>query len=98
MSRDSIGITDLEGRILYMNSAGLALVGLDKIDRVDAAFVTDLFIDDQKKKFHDLIMPSINSTGSWMGEISLHHKKSGNAIPGEMNAFTNKDRKSGGPF
>ncbi|HYA85913.1 MAG TPA: PAS domain S-box protein, partial [Nitrospirota bacterium] len=100
MSSDFISIADMEGRILYMNAAGLNLVGLDSIEDSRRKVISDFLIGTDHSRLEKEILPIIieKGTGSWTGELALRHIKTGMLIPVEMNLFIIKDRKNDKPI
>jgi len=97
-SSDLIATADLEGRLLYMNSAGLKLVGLDTIEDVRNKPVRDFHLEADYHRFEKQIMPSILHSGSWIGEIAFRHFKTGVPVPVEMNGFVIRDGETGQPI
>jgi PAS domain S-box-containing protein len=98
MSRDFIGITDLDGRVLYMNAAGLKLVGLDSIEETRTKSLQDFLMERDHRRLEKEMLRSIFGTGTWIGELALRHFKTGAPIPVEMSAFIIKDTKSDKPI
>ncbi len=97
-SADLIGIADLEGRLLYLNSAGQKLVGLDSIEDVRNKPVHQFHMEADYRKFESEIFPSILQTGSWMGETAFRHFRTGAPIPVDMNSFLIRDGITGRPI
>ena len=98
MSRDFIAIADLDGRILYVNEAGLELVGLDSFEESRTKSIQDFLMETDHRRLETEMLPTIFGTGTWIGELALRHFKTGTPIPVEMNAFTIKDTKSDKPI
>jgi PAS domain S-box-containing protein len=97
-SSDMIGIADLEGRLLYMNSAGLKLAGIDSFEDVRNKSVRDFHFEADYRKFEGHILPSILKTGSWTGEVTYRHFKTGAEVPVDMNGFLIRDDITGQPI
>lgn len=98
MSRDFIGIADLDGRLLYMNAAGLKLVGLDNVEDSRGKMISDFLMVADHSRLEKEMLPAVFRTGTWIGELALRHCATGVPIPVEMNAFIIKDRKNGKPI
>lgn len=69
---DFVGYTDLEGKVLYVNPAGLAMVG-----RTDEEVATTTFVDyvpaEIGQKILEEYMPIVMEKGIWSGEVDLQH-------------------------
>jgi PAS domain S-box-containing protein len=78
-STDFIGICDLDGTPLFVNRAGLAMVGLDSIEQARRMPVASFFFpEDQHRIVHDFF-PSVLQTGHGEIEIRFRHFKTGEA-------------------
>ena len=98
MSRDFIGIADLDGRVLYVNAAGLRLVGLDSVEGSRRKTIPDFLMESDHRWLEKEMLPAIFGTGTWTGELALRHFETKVPIPVEMNAFLIRDRKSDKPI
>jgi signal transduction histidine kinase len=78
-SSDFIGFATLEGRPQYLNPAGLALVGLPRLDR--DAHILDFIAPSDRNRARDECWPIAISTGRWTGELYFQHFSTGNTIP-----------------
>ena len=97
-SSDLIGIADLAGNLVYLNSAGLRLVGIDAFEDVRNTSVRQFHLPEDYHRFETEIMPSILKNGTWAGEIAYRHFKTGAPVPVEMNAFIIRDEETGRPI
>ncbi|NTW89183.1 MAG: PAS domain S-box protein, partial [Desulfobulbaceae bacterium] len=97
MSRDMIGIASMDGRVIYMNAAGLCLVGLAGIEAARAAVVLDFFPESSSQQAHEEIMPTLLENNFWQGETRLRNFSTGKEIDVEMAIFLIKDSQ-GTPF
>jgi two-component system, cell cycle sensor histidine kinase and response regulator CckA len=98
MSRDFISIADLNGGILYMNAAGLKLVGFDSPEDYRGKMVSDFLMEADHRMLENVLLPAVFGTGTWIGELALRHFTTGMPIPVDMSAFLIKDRKNGKPI
>jgi PAS domain S-box-containing protein len=78
-SSDLIGFASLDGRPQYLNPAGLALVGLSRLDR--DAHILDFVAPSDRNRAHDECWPTVISTGRWTGELHFQHFRTRNTIP-----------------
>ncbi len=97
-SSDFIGMATLEGQTLFVNEAGLKMVGLEKISQVLYTEIWDYIGETFKQKFTQEILPKIISQGQWQGEGQMQHLHSGKLIDVVMNAFLVKHPKSTEPL
>ncbi len=88
---DFIGITSLEGKILYLNPAGLSLMGLDNLEMA----MTKKFIDFYSPREHKFMVKDIAREvipkGRSQKERNLRHFVTGEDIAVDTNIFLVKD-------
>ena len=84
-STDYISMASFEGRVLFVNAAGRALVGL-AVDR-DVTLMT--LADFRAPKFSHAA--EVLATGSWTGELELRHFQTGEVIPTHATSFLVRD-------
>ncbi len=94
-SNDFIGIADFNGNALFVNPAGRAMVGLVDEYEVKKTRIEDYFPDDLKPFLNDVIIPTLLSQGSWNGELTFRHLKTGERIPILYDLFLSKDSETG---
>jgi PAS domain S-box-containing protein len=71
-STDFIGICDLDGVPIYVNPAGLELVGLDGIAEARRVRVSDFFFPEDRSTIMDDFFPSVIASGH--GEIEVRFR------------------------
>ena len=71
-STDFIGVFDLEGVPLYVNPAGLALVGLDDMEAARRTHLRDFCFPEDQARLMDEFLPSVIRTGH--GEIDVRFR------------------------
>ncbi len=96
-SRDFIGISDLAGVPIFVNDAGMALVGALDLDEIRRTPVPDYFIAEQQAFVRDVVLPQVAAHGSWRGELSFRNFRTGAAIPVLYDVFRIDDEQSGQP-
>jgi len=87
MSRDFIGIATLEGRVLYLNQAGMSLVGLRSLEEGCRKTIFDFFPDGDLAMARDDMFAEVRTAGRWSGESRLRHFITGKPIDVEIDAF-----------
>jgi PAS domain S-box-containing protein len=90
-SRDFIGMCDLAGRSLYVNQAGLALVGLDDMAEVGNLSVEDFFFPDDRPLIVKEFLPGVLREGHGTIEISFRHFRTDEPVWMSYSVFTLKD-------
>jgi PAS domain S-box-containing protein len=86
-SREFIGVADLEGNALFVNDAGRRLVGLGDLDAVQATRIVDYFVEEDRPKILQEVLPAVRDTGFWEGELRFRNFATGETIPVLYNIF-----------
>ena len=80
-STDLIAIANLEGRLRYINPAGLKLVGLASQEAALKLTFFELFAQESVGVVREVILPALLLGETWQGEVSLLHRTNGDSIP-----------------
>jgi PAS domain S-box-containing protein len=94
-SVDFIGIVDPNWRPVYINPAGLKMVGLPLDHSVEQTTSSDYFPPDQRAFLTDVIVPSVMDQGRWHGETYFRHWQTEEPIPVSNDSFTVRQPKTG---
>lgn len=87
---DHIGITDMNGKIRYINRAGRAMVGIEPDEQISGKAILNLIPRHlHDSQFRDL-MANLLSAGAWTGEIAFLHRD-GHEIPVSVVAQAHRD-------
>ena len=78
-STDFIGMCDLNGVPLFVNRAGLELVGLDSIEQARLTPVSDFFFPEDQHLIMNEFFPAVMEQGHGEIEIRFRHFKTGKA-------------------
>ncbi|MGF1936645.1 MAG: PAS domain-containing sensor histidine kinase [Nostoc sp. ChiQUE02] len=97
-SSDFIGIASMEGQVLYVNPAGLKMLGLSSLEAAKTKLVTDFHSPEAFAEFQQQIIPLMSQHGSWQGEFRHRHFQTGIEIPTDCNMFMVKHPETGEPF
>lgn len=95
-SPDALAITDLQGRLQFINNHGLALFGLTP-DQVPARQLTDFISPEDKSRVASEIMPGVLS-GDWSGLVTLLPFEASLGVPVTLAAHLLTDPGSGQPY
>ena len=98
LSDDFIAIADLEGKTAYLNPGGRRLVGLESLEEARTKSILDYLTDPGRRHFLEVSGPTTRRTGSFSGETTLRHFRSGEEIPVSVSAFTIRHPFSGDPI
>jgi PAS domain S-box-containing protein len=93
-STDFIGMASLDGQILYINEAGLRMVGLESLHDAQQKSLHDLFSPDDRRTFETELLPR----GDWRSEIYLRRFTTSHTVPVDMHAFVIKEPETGRPM
>jgi len=91
-STDMIAMADFEGRVLFVNAAGRALVGIPPEFDVRTMTLEDFHTSGGLSRAE-----TIRDNGSWEGEGRLRHQQSGELIATQVSSFLLRDA-GGTPF
>ena len=86
-----IGMCDLDLRPIYVNSAGMRLVGVEPGDDFSSARVPDFFFPEDRPFIVNEFLPRVMREGAAEVEIRFRHFKTGAPIWMIYNAFAIKD-------
>ena len=76
-STDFIGISDLNGLPMFVNRAGLEMVGLDDLEQARRTPVIDFFFPEDQPKLVNEFFPSVLEQGHGEIEVRFRHFKTG---------------------
>ena len=91
-STDMIAMADFEGRVLFVNAAGRALVGIPPDFDVRTMTIEDFHTSGGLSRAE-----TIRDNGSWEGEGRLRHQQTGEMIATQVSSFLLRDA-GGTPF
>src|SRR3984885_10193859 len=86
-SHEFVGVADLQGNALFVNEAGLKLVGLADLNAVHATQIIDYFAAADPDRVLREVIPAARNTGFWEGELRFRDFGTGETIPVLYNIF-----------
>ncbi len=92
---DFIAMVSPDWRILYLNKAGRALVGLPAESMVGDMPITGLWHEDSREAVRRDVLPRLAEGQSWDFDGRLRHVRTGEPVDVECNAFGIRDAKTG---
>lgn len=95
---DFIGVSDLDGRPLFLNEAGQLLAGLSGTEDVRAHHIMDFFAPEERAAVRDELLPRALSHGRVARELDFLDLRTGERIPVSWNAFRIDDPDTGRPL
>ena len=78
-STDFIGICDMNAVPLFVNRAGLEMVGLESLDEARSVTVRDFFFPDDQPRMMNEFFPTVLATGHGEIDVRFRHFKTGEA-------------------
>ena len=87
-SDEFIGMASPEGRMIFVNDAGIKLVGLDNREKALPRTIFEYFLEKDLTFMREVILPTMIEKGLWKGESRFRQFRTGTAIPIELSAFT----------
>ncbi|UPK33562.1 PAS domain S-box protein [Bradyrhizobium sp. 186] len=95
---DLMAITDLSGGTpIYLNKAGLRMVGFDSWEEASRRRGIHYIFPGDRQFVNEVLWPTVLEKGSWSGEMSFRHFKTGDPIPILYSAFRIDDPETGQP-
>ena len=92
-SADFIGVATADGRAIFVNEAGRKMVGLGGHEEAMTTQLLDYFLEEDKPFVREVILPTQEREGRWIGEFRFRNFKTGEAIPVHYNQFVIRDEK-----
>ncbi len=80
-TRDFVGIALLDGKPIFVNDAGRRLVGLPEALELGETRIRDYFVERQRAKVLDEVLPAALRDGYWEGELLFRHFQTGEELP-----------------
>ena len=95
---DLMAIADVGGGTpVYLNEAGLKLVGFDSWQEARTRRGIDYVFPEDRQFVNEILWPTVLQKGSWSGEMRFRHFKTGEPIPVLYTAFRIDDPQTGRP-
>ncbi len=77
---DFVGVSDLQGNIVYVNRAGKRMVGWSDNEDISIYKIQDLLTPDFMVRVSHEVIPTLLDKGNWLGEGAFKHRD-GHEIP-----------------
>jgi PAS domain S-box-containing protein len=97
-SSDFIGLASLEGKPIFINEAGMKLVGIESLAAAKNYSILDYVYPEDRQDLTQRIIPAVMEHGVWQGESRFRHFQTGKAIPVDYNMFAIKNHETGEPL
>lgn len=68
---DFVGISDLHGRVLYLNKAACELIGVDPETDLTQYNTRDFYSPEMQQRLREHILPTVRAKGIWQGESTF---------------------------
>ncbi|RCJ40221.1 PAS domain-containing sensor histidine kinase [Nostoc minutum NIES-26] len=93
-SSDFIGFATLEGQTVFINEAGLKLVGVESLEVAKSHNILEYIFPEDREKM-EYIIPALLVKGFWQGEYRFRHFQTQEPIPVDYNMFAMKNPETG---
>ncbi len=93
-STDIIAVASPDERYIYMNGAGLEMVGVDSIDELSRLTIPDLHPESEHRDLFERVLPQVRS-GRWEGELYFQNLRTGGVTPCWLNSFAIRQSTTG---
>ena len=90
-SGDFISILSPEGRVIFLNEAGRAMVGLEQAVTGIGSRAFDYLLPEDQTAFRDVVLPAVDRDGYWEGELRFQNFDTGVSFPVLYNIFPVRD-------
>lgn len=97
-STDFIGITDLDGSVVYLNPAGRAMTGIPADVDVRGMDGYAFRPADQLRRTRDVVLPTLKTAGHFESASWLRHQAGGPPIPVLSHSFLMRSPRTGKAF
>src|SRR3954447_6567981 len=97
-SRDFIGFADLDGRVVFVNDAGLRLLGLRDPAEAQNRAVSDFIAEHDRARLREDIHPAVLRDGHRTERLDLHDFNGGAPVPVSCHGFRVDDPETGRPI
>ncbi|MDO8896694.1 MAG: PAS domain S-box protein, partial [Bacteroidales bacterium] len=94
-SGDFIGVADPDGRAIFVNPAGKAMMGFDEEFEEAKTVVEDYFFPEDMEIVRNEILPTVMKKGRWAGEFRFRHFKTGEPVYVFYDLFLTSDPSTG---
>jgi PAS domain S-box-containing protein len=96
-SSDFIGLASLDGQVQFVNTAGLGIVGLSKLEDALGRHVLEFVAEEDQERVREELWPLAMARGRWTGEIAFRNFNGGPSIPLLVEWFILNDYHTGEP-
>ncbi|HEV7717362.1 MAG TPA: LuxR C-terminal-related transcriptional regulator [Arsenicitalea sp.] len=96
-SSDFIGLAGLDGQVQFVNTSGLSIVGLSKLEDALGRDVLEFVAEEDRERVREEIWPLAMARGRWTGEIAFRNFNGGPSIPLLVEWFMLNDYRTGEP-
>lgn len=94
-SVDLIGMSDSEGKLLFINKNGRKTIGLNVDSDISNLSIFDIAASDDRDLIANEILPMLTKQGTWKGQAKIKNLKTGDLIDALITKFVVKNEEDG---
>ncbi|HOC91970.1 MAG TPA: PAS domain S-box protein [bacterium] len=94
-SVDLIGMSDIDGKLLFLNKNGKKLIGLEEDFDISDLSVFDIAADEEHELIREDIFPTLISKGTWTGQSKIRNMNTGEVKDALVTKFVLKNNEDG---
>jgi PAS domain S-box-containing protein len=87
-SSDLVGLLNLERRLMFVNPAGRAMLGLPADAPLPDQKMAEYLIPEDREQYELPVIAAVRATGHWSGSLRLLNRETGEALPVDADVFT----------
>ncbi len=95
-STDFINMADLNGNIVFLNTAGQRMLGIAP-EEIQSQVIFNLLEENSLKKAQEEVLPTIMKAGAWTGELQYVNRKTGKIIDAYASAYMLRNPETNAP-
>lgn len=80
-SNDFMAMARMDGQMIYINTAGRKLVGLEPDFDITTIKNSAFYTDEQWQLINEIVVPALDEKKQWNGFVKIRHFKNGEEIP-----------------
>ncbi|HKJ88713.1 MAG TPA: PAS domain S-box protein, partial [Gammaproteobacteria bacterium] len=89
-----VGVSDVEGNPVFVNQAGLDLLGMSW-EEARSTPISEYFVPEERGEVESEVLPTVLQEGEWAGELHFRNRQTGSPIPVFYHVYRIQDPETG---